>query len=89
MSKSKPTQPVPPFALPSEGRLLAHRRLLAEILRNLPDECRSATMDWLDEHALFHCKWDEPGADPNDRIAVELARADELQILKRLVNRKT
>jgi hypothetical protein len=85
MSQFKAFKTVPPFSLPLEGRILAHRRLLVELLRGLPDDRRSQMLDWLDERALYQDGQEDPGAVPGDGIELELARADEFQILKKLV----
>lgn len=85
MSEFKAFRPVPPFSLPLEGRLLAHRRLLVELLRSLPDERRRQMLDWLDERAIFQDGQEDPGAVPGEGIELELARADEFQLLKKLV----
>lgn len=85
MSNLKPRRPVPPFALPLEGRLLAHRRILVELLRDLPQERQAEMLDWLDEGAIYRVGQEDPDAAPGDGIEMELARADEFQVLRRLV----
>lgn len=85
MSRQKSLSPVPPFSLPLEGRLLAHRRLLVELLRNLPQDRHDRMLDWIDERAIYRDGQEDPGAVPGDGIELELARADEFQVLKRLV----
>jgi hypothetical protein len=87
MSQHKPLQPVPPFALPFEGRLLAHRRLLVELLKSLSADRQAELMDWLDERAIYQDGQEDPGAVPGEGIELELARADEFQVLKRLCAR--
>jgi hypothetical protein len=79
MSREKPIRSVTPFDLPLEGRLLAHRRLLVELLRSLPLPRQAALMDWLDDRAIYQ--------DGQEGIELELARADEFQLLKRLCSR--
>ncbi|WP_374374376.1 hypothetical protein [Tabrizicola sp.] len=68
-------------ALSLEGRILAHRRLLVELLRRLPDDVRAHLADWLDQHALYQDGQEDPGAVPGDAVALELARADEFRAL--------
>lgn len=85
MSNLKANRPVPPFSLPLEGRLLAHRRVLVELLRNLPEARRSEMLDWLDERAIYQDGQEDPGAVPGEGIELELARADEFQVLRRQV----
>jgi hypothetical protein len=85
MSIQTPLLPVAPFGLPLEGRLLAHRRLLVEILRILPNDRHQHIVDWIDDRTLYQHVAQEPGALPGEGIDLELARADEFQILKGLV----
>jgi hypothetical protein len=97
MSKFKPILAAKPFSLPIEGRLLAHRRLLVELLRDLPDDRRARLLDWLDDGALYRHNHQDNGSAPGDRpreehgggtsdgVELELARADECQVLKRMV----
>lgn len=85
MSDFKAFRPVPPFSLPVEGRLLAHRRILVELLQTLPEARRAEMLDWLDERAIYHVGQETPGTAPGEGIEMELARADEFQVLKRLV----
>lgn len=87
MSREKQLQPVAPFNLPLEGRLLAHRRLLVELLRSLPPSLRADMMVWLEDRAIYQDGQEDPGAVMGDGIELELARADEFQVLKRLCQR--
>jgi hypothetical protein len=88
MSRKKPLPPVTPFNLSLEGRLLAHRRLLVELLRSLPPPRQAELMDWLDDRAIYQDGQEDPGAVPGEGIELELARADEFQLLRRLCNRQ-
>jgi hypothetical protein len=88
MSRARSKPLVPPFSLPLEGRLLAHRRLLVELLRLLSADRRAELMDWIDERALYQDGQEDPGAVPGDGIEIELARADEFQVLRRLFARQ-
>lgn len=83
MSEKQHPMPVPPFLLPVEGRLLAHRRLLVELLRALPASRKAEMIEWIDERALYRHRLDAPVID-SGKIELELARADEFQILKRM-----
>jgi hypothetical protein len=85
MSEFRSFRPVPPFSLPLEGRLLAHRRLLVELLRALPEDRYAEMLGWLDENRLYRTDQDNPEGVSSDRIEMELARADEIQVLKRMV----
>lgn len=85
MSLQTPLLPVAPFGLPIEGRLLAHRRLLVEILRILPSDRHQHIVDWIDDRTLYQHVAQDPGTLPGDGVDLELARADEFQVLKRLM----
>lgn len=87
MSEQRSFKPVPPFSLPLEGRLLAHRRILVELLRHLPEERRAEMLEWMDERAIYQDGQEDPGAVPGEGIELELARADEFQVLKRLMRK--
>lgn len=84
---SNVTHSAPSPALSLEGRLLAHRRLLAELVQALPADRRADLLDWLDDRALYQDGQEDPGAIPGDAVALELARADEFQALKQLCAR--
>ena len=88
MSQQKPRYATTPLNLPLEGRLLAHRRLLVELLRALPKARQAEMMDWLDERALYVDGQEDPGAVPGEGIEFELSRADQFQVLKRLFKRQ-
>lgn len=80
----QPISTDPPVALSLEGRLLAHRRLLVELLRLLPKESRAGVMDWLEERSVYRDGQEDPGAVPGEAVALELARADEFRLLRQL-----
>ena len=42
-------------------------------------------LDWLDERAIYQDGQEDPGAVPGEGIELELARADEFQVLRRLM----
>lgn len=88
MPRETPLIPAPPFHLSLEGRLLAHRRLLVELLKSLPAPRLAELVDWLDERAIYRDGQEDPGAVPGEGIALELAQADEFQVLKRLCSRQ-
>lgn len=87
MLRKKPLSPVHPFNLPLEGRILAHRRLLVELLRCLPGARRAEMMAWLEERAIYQDGQEDPGAVPGEGIELELARADEFRVLQSLCTR--
>lgn len=68
-----------------EGRLLAHRRLLALILQSLPDPRREALHDWLVGRSILHDGQEDPGAVPTEANAIALAVADEYRLLAEML----
>lgn len=79
----------PRCSLSLEGRLLAHRRLLAELVHLLPADRRAALAQWLDERANFQDGQEDPGAVPAEGIELELARADEFRMLGQMISSAT
>lgn len=82
------TPDLPAFALSLEGRILAHRSLLVELLRHLPEDRFLHLMDWMEERTQLLDGQEDPGAVPGPGVGLELARADEFRTLKRLVEAK-
>ena len=62
-----------------EGRLLAHRKLLARLLAGSPGPLRAAIGDWLDGQEILNDGQEDPGAVPGEGLALELALSDELR----------
>jgi hypothetical protein len=62
-----------------EGRLLAHRKLLARLLAGSPGQLRAAIGDWLDGQEILNDGQEDPGAVPGEGLALELALSDELR----------
>ncbi|NGM46127.1 hypothetical protein G5B31_11340 [Rhodobacter sp. SGA-6-6] len=67
-----------------EGRLLAHRKLLARLLAGSPEDSRAAIADWLAGQEVMPDGQEDPGAVPGEGLAVELALSDELRRISRL-----
>lgn len=67
-----------------EGRLLAHRKLLARLLAGSPGPVRAAIGDWLAGQEVLNDGQEDPGAVPGEGLALELALADELRLIARL-----
>lgn len=59
--------------------------MLVELLRALPDDRRAGMLDWLDENRIYRDGQEDPGAVFGEGIELELARADECQVLMRMV----
>ena len=70
------------IALSLEGRLLAHRLVLSELLRLLPEARHGDLLTWLEERAIYQDGQEDPGAVPGSGLELELARADEFRMLK-------
>ncbi len=60
-----------------EGRMLAHRRILARLIAALPEADRTAMMHWMDNREVMRDGQEDPGAVPTEGSALELAMADE------------
>ncbi|RJE78487.1 hypothetical protein [Paracoccus sp. JM45] len=61
----------------TEGRILAHRRILARLIATLPQETRYDIMQWIEQREVMRDGQEDPGAVPTDGNAFELAIADE------------
>jgi len=61
----------------SEGRILAHRRILARLVATLPQDDRSDIMQWIEQREVMRDGQEDPGAVPTDGNALELVIADE------------
>ncbi|WP_304618052.1 hypothetical protein [Paracoccus sp. (in: a-proteobacteria)] len=68
-----------------EGRLMAHRRLLAQMLAAMPDTQRRQMLDWLDARSVMRDGQEDPGAVPTDGMAEAMAVADEYRAIADLV----
>jgi hypothetical protein len=73
-------------ALSLEGRLLAHRLVLSQLLRHLPGDRYGDLLAWLEERAIYQDGQEDPGAVPGTGLELELARADEFRMLKQLLD---
>lgn len=67
-----------------EGRLLAHRKLLARLLAGSPGPVRAAVGEWLAGQEILNDGQEDPGAVPGEGLALELALADELRRIAQL-----
>lgn len=61
-----------------EGRLIAHRKLLARLLAASPEAVRAEIGAWLSGRETLSDGQEDPGAVPGDGLALELALSDEL-----------
>lgn len=64
-----------------EGRLIAHRRLLTQLMVLAPPETRTALLDWLEERAVMPDGQEDPGALDPEAAALELALSDEMRLI--------
>lgn len=64
-----------------EGRLLAHRRLLARLMALLPQDQRRGLLDWMDGREVMFDGQEDPGAVPAEGLALSLGMSDEFRII--------
>lgn len=62
-----------------EGRLFAHRRMLAQLLDLSPETLRAAMLDWLAAREIMPDGEEDPGVMPDEGVALELALSDEMR----------
>ncbi|QUS37038.1 hypothetical protein [Falsirhodobacter algicola] len=61
-----------------EGLLIAHRKILAELIATV-QKLDPALAERLDDHSVLHDGQEDPGAVPTDGVAIELASAEETE----------
>ena len=65
-----------------EGRLMAHRKLLALIVAELADGAGGRRLwSFLDERSQFQDAEEDPGVIPSPGLGIEGALADELRLI--------
>lgn len=65
-----------------EGRIIAHRKLLALLVAHLPQGAQAAAVrTFLDERSAVQDGQEDPGAAPTLENALLLAQADELRLI--------
>lgn len=62
-----------------EGRIIAHRRLLIQILVALDGPAREKLLNWLAEREVLHDGQEDPGAVPAESAVLPLSIADEIR----------
>lgn len=67
-----------------EGRILAHRRLIARLLAACPDQEWTGHLEWLSERNVLQDGQEDPGAIPAEGLDVELSVSDEYNRLAEL-----
>lgn len=67
--------PTPPGL---EGRLLAHRKLLARLMAGLDEARWQAMEEWLAEREVLQDGQEDPGAVPGDALGFALGLSNEL-----------
>ncbi|MGR3822310.1 MAG: hypothetical protein ACU0A5_07025 [Salipiger marinus] len=67
-----------------EGRLLAHRRLLARLVAALDPQARDDLTLWLAERSVLQDGQEDPGVLPDGSAALPLSLADELAEIRHL-----
>ncbi len=83
MAETRTLNSLPPSAL--EGRLLAHRRLIAMLVSALAGDQQRRMLDWIEERSILHDGQEDPGAVPDAEAVLEYALADEFRLLKRMI----
>lgn len=76
-----------PPDLALEGRLLAHRALLAHLVALLPPGVGDAAREWLEERVIPMDGQEDPGAVPTGAAAGMESTADEYRQLLALLTR--
>lgn len=71
---------------PLEGRLTAHRAVLAALVAASPD--RNALLELLHDRSIMHDGQEDPGAVPTEAVRIEGALADEFRLLAEAVARQ-
>lgn len=64
-----------------EGRLLAHRALLAQMVMLVPPDQRGALCSWLEDRQQPQDGAEDPGSLIGTEAAGALARADEFRLI--------
>jgi hypothetical protein len=72
-----------------EGRLMAHRRLLAHLLSLLPQQQQASVADWLEDRIVPQDGQEDPGAVPTEGLGPALSIADEYRELAKLARQQT
>lgn len=67
-----------------EGRIIAHRKVLARLIRAVRSGSVTDLDSWLENRATFHDSQEDPGSVPSEGLQLELALADEIALLLRL-----
>lgn len=68
-----------------EGRLIAHRRVLAQLVAILPPASQAAMRDWLEQREIMSDGQEDPGALDPEAAALELALADEMRLIEAVI----
>ena len=64
-----------------EGRMIAHRQVLARLIGGLPSEQREMLTDWLGKDSVMHDGQEDPGAVTAEGAALQMAISDEIRLL--------
>jgi hypothetical protein len=67
-----------------EGRLIGHRKLLAQLVAASPRSTREALASWFAERETLMDGQEDPGAVPQAALALELALSDEIHQIAEL-----
>ena len=64
-----------------EGRLIAQRQVIAQILATLPEDAAKDVWDLIERRSVFQSHEEDPGAVPTGAMAIEAALSDEMRVL--------
>lgn len=65
-----------------EGRLMAHRALIAQVIGLLDPDRQQALRDWITQRNVMSDGQEDPGAVPDFAATIELAQADEMRLIQ-------
>lgn len=70
-----------------EGRLMAHRALVARLIGLLAPEQQQIMRDWIDAREVMSDGQEDPGAVLDGASAIQLALADEMRLIQERLSR--
>lgn len=68
-----------------EGRMIAHRRLLARLVRQLSPDLQAELLGWIEDREILHDGQEDPASLPTELSILPLSIAEEFQEIRKLV----
>ncbi|MDO6585234.1 hypothetical protein Q4543_06860 [Salipiger sp. 1_MG-2023] len=68
-----------------EGRMIAHRRLLARLVLRLAPDLQVDLLGWIEDREILHDGQEDPGSLPTELSVLPLSIAEEFQEIRKLV----